>query len=129
MDEYHQVRLLSTFQHVDNIVTEAERILASGGSPDATATQRRFMHDCVVRMRERMRGILHELQIPVNLPTSSARWAALGRLSFARIALAEIEPERMRGHGPLTEEEVKVLERLGAELDTELRQIADHLQP
>jgi hypothetical protein len=135
MNEHHQVRLLSTFQHVDNLLTESERIIASDDPAsslrqylhDATSTQRRVMQDDVLRIRESMRRILQELQIPVNSPASSALWAARGRLVFACIALAEIEPEHMRGHGPLTEEDVKALERIGAELDAELRRMVENL--
>ena len=84
LNENHQRHLLSTFQHVDNLLSEAERIMTSAGSAspfqeysqDTTPIQRKVTHDYIVRVREAMRRILDELTIPVRGPISGARWAA-----------------------------------------------------
>jgi hypothetical protein len=117
MIENHQRHLLSTFQHVDNLLSEAEHILISAGSPspfqeyspDSTPVQRKVTHDYIVRVRETMRRILEELEIPLKPPICGAIWAARSHLSFASISIAEIEPEPMKGYGKLSEGVPKVI--------------------
>lgn len=135
MNENHQRHLLSTFQYVDNLLSEAERIMASASSAspfqeysqDTTPIQRKVTHDYSLRVRQAMRRILEELEIPQKQPISGALWAARGHLNFANIAIAEIEPEHMRGYGQLSDEDARALERIVAELNAELSRIANYL--
>ena len=135
MNENHQRHLIATFQHVDNLLSEAERIMASAGSgspfqeysQDTTPIQRKVTHDYVVRVREAMRRILEELKIPLKPPISGALWAARGHVTFASNAIAEIEPEPMRGYGDLSDEDTRAMDRTVAELNAELARIASYL--
>ena len=76
MKDNHQRHLLVIFQHLDNLLSEAEHILADANSPspfqqhaaDSTPTQRKVIHDYGVRVREAMARILVELQIPTGPP-------------------------------------------------------------
>jgi GTP-binding protein EngB required for normal cell division len=137
MNENHQRHLLGTFQHVDNLLSKAERILASAGSAspfeeysqDATPVQRKVTHDYMVRVREAMRRILEELNIPRKPPVSGALWAARGHLDFASIAIAEIEPARMRGYGRLPDDDAQALNRIVAGLSAELNRLREYLTP
>lgn len=103
MNENHQRHLLSTFQYVDNLLAEAEQILASASSAspfqehsqDSMPIQHKVTHDHILRVREAMRRILSELKIPLKPPVSGVLWAVRGRVAFAGIAIAEVEPERM----------------------------------
>ena len=135
MNENHQRHLLSTFQHVDNLLSEAERIMASAGSAspfqeysqDTTPIQRKVTHDYIVRVREAMRRILEELKIPLRPPISGALWAARGHLNFAGIGIAEIAPEHLRGYGQLSDEDARTMDRIVAELNAELARITNYL--
>jgi hypothetical protein len=135
LNENHQRHLLSTFQYVDNLLSEAERIMASAGSAspfqehsqDTTPIQRKVTHDYIVRVREAMRRILEELKIPLRPPISGALWAARGHLSFAGIAIAEIAPEHMRGYGQFSEDDTRTMDRIVAELNAELARITEYL--
>ena len=135
MNENHQRHLLSTFQHVDNLLSEAEQIMASAGSAspfqeysqDTTPIQRKVTHDYVVRVREAMHRILDELNIPLRRPISGALWAARCHLNFAGIGIAEIAPEHMRGYGQLSDEDARAIDRIVAELNAELNRISDYL--
>ncbi len=135
MNDNHERHLLSTFQYVDNLLFEAERIMASAGSgspfqeysQDTTPIQRKVTHDYSLRVREAMRRILEELEIPQKPPISGALWAARNHLAFAGIAIAEIEPEHMRGYGELSGEDARTIDRIVAELNAELNRIRDYL--
>ncbi|MGA9777505.1 MAG: hypothetical protein WBS33_04475 [Verrucomicrobiia bacterium] len=131
MNESQQRHLLMMFHHVDHLLSEAERILASTHSPspfqeytqDSTPAQRKMTHDYVLRVRDTMRRILDELKIPPKSPTSSALWAARNHLAFAGIAIVEIEPRHMKGYGELSEAEKQMLNWITAELNG----LLDHL--
>ena len=135
LNENHQRHLLSTFQYVDNLLSEAEHIMASAGSAspfqeysqDTTPIQRKVTHDYIVRVREAMRRILEELKVPLRPPISGALWAARGHFNFAGIAIAEIAPEHMRGYGLLSDEDARAMARIVAELNAELNRIRDYL--
>ena len=135
MNENHHRHLLSTFQYVDNLLSEAERIMASAGSAspfqeysqDTTPIQRKVTHDYVVCVREAMRRILEELKIPLRPPISGALWAARNHLAFAGIAVAEITPEHLRGYGQLSDEDARAMDRIVAELNAGLNRIRDYL--
>jgi hypothetical protein len=125
MNESQQRHLLVTFQHVDNLLSETERILASArpSSPfqefrqDSTPAQRKVTHDYVLRMRETMRRFLDELKIPPKSPISGALWAARNHLAFAGIAIVDIEPRHIKGYGELSEADKQTLNRITTELN------------
>jgi hypothetical protein len=135
LNENHQRHLLSTFQYVDNLLSEAERIMASAGSAspfqehsqDTTPIQRKVTHDYIVRVRDAMQRILEELKIPLRPPISGALWAARGHLSFAGIAITEIAPEHMQGYGQFSEDDARTMDSIVAELNAELSRITEYL--
>jgi GTP-binding protein EngB required for normal cell division len=135
LNENHQRHLLSTFQYVDNLLSEAEHIMASAGSAspfqeysqDTTPIQRKVTHDYIVRVREAMRRILDELKIPVRRPISGAHWAAQGHVNFAGIAVTELEPAHMRGYGALSEADARTMTVIVAELNAAIRRLAGFL--
>ena len=135
MNENHQRHLLVTFQHVDNLLSEAERILISAGSPspfqeysqDSTPVQRKVTHDYIVRVRETMRRMLEELEIPLKRPISGAIWAARSHLSFASIAIADIEPGQMEGYGKISDADRQAMNKIVAELNSILNRLAAYL--
>ena len=135
MNQNQQRHLLATFQYVDNLLSEAERIMASAGSPspfqefsqDSTPIQRKVTHDYVLRVRQAMRRILDELKIPRKQPISGAIWAARSHIHFAGIAVAELEPKHMRGYGQLSAEDARTMDRVVAELNAELARITNYL--
>jgi hypothetical protein len=63
--------------------------------------QRKVLHDYIERVRQGMAAAMKELHLSAPAPVCGAMWAAAGRLAFAQIALAEIEPQRMKGYGAL----------------------------
>lgn len=135
MNENHQCHLLSTFQHVDNLLPEAEHILISASSPspfqehtqDSTPVQRKVTHDYILQVRETMRRVLEELEIPTKRPVSGAIWAARSRVLFAVIAIADIRPKPMRGYGELSESDEAMMSQIVAELNAALSRLGTYL--
>src|SRR5439155_20604340 len=67
-------------------------------SDDTTPIQRKVTHDYIVRVREAMRRVMEELNIPPPEPHSGAVWAAAINLMYCSISLNELTPERMRAY-------------------------------
>jgi hypothetical protein len=110
--EHHQRHVRTTFQYIDKLLSEAEHTMADAGSPspfrrhsdDTTPIQRKVTHDYIVRIREAMRRVMEELEIPPPEPHSGAVWAATINMMYCSISLNELTPERMRAYGPLSPE-------------------------
>src|SRR6266496_6403350 len=104
LNENHVRHVLTTFRYMDELLSNAEHIMASANTPspfqeyanDSTPIQRKVTHDYIVRIRETMRHVLEELRIPRPVPVSGALWVARNTVSFADIALAEMESKRMQ---------------------------------
>ena len=102
----------TTFQYIDKLLSEAEHTMADAGSlspfrrhsDDTTPIQRKVTHDYILRIREAMRRVMEELNIPPPEPHSGAVWAAAINLMFCSISLNELTPKRMRAYGPLSPE-------------------------
>jgi GTP-binding protein EngB required for normal cell division len=123
--EHHQRHVRTTFQYIDKLLSEAEHIMTDAGSPspfrrhsdDTTPIQRKVTHDYIIRIREAMRRVMEELNIPPSEPHSGAVWAAGINMMYSSISLNELTPERMRAYGPLSQEAADKLDRIRAELD------------
>src|SRR6266567_2693321 len=123
--EHHQRHVRTTFQYIDKLLSEAEHTMADAGSPspfqmhsdDTTPIQRKVTHDYILRIREAMRRVMEELDIPPSEPHSGAVWAAAINLMFCSISLNELRPERMRAYGPLSADAAYKLDCIRAELD------------
>src|SRR6266536_2824289 len=123
--ESHQRHVRTTFQYIDKLLSEAEHTMADAGSPSPLRThsdhtppiQRKVTHDYILRIREAMRRVMKELNIPPSEPHPGAVWAAAINLMFCSISLNELTPERMRAYGPLSPEAADRLDGIRAELD------------
>jgi GTPase Era involved in 16S rRNA processing len=123
--EHHQRHVRTTFQYIDKLLSEAEHTITDAGSPspfrrhadDTTPIQRKVTHDYIVRIREAMRRVMEELEIPPPEPHSGAVWAAAINLMYCSISLNELTPERMRAYGPLSPGAADRLDGIRAELD------------
>lgn len=131
MNQNHQRILLVTFQHVDRLISEAERIMNSEylESPfqeytqDSTPTQRQVMHEEILKLREKMLRIVNDLKISAAQPTTGVLWAAHNHLAFASLVLVEIQARHIKGYGDLSDEEQKLFDNISEQL----REPIDHL--
>ena len=135
LTESQRRHVLATLRHIDRLLRETEVLLAGVGrdSPlweyagDIDPAARRVIEEGVRRTREALGKALERLGMLDPPPVGGALWAARGRVAFARIALAELEPRRMRGYGELSETQRRLLEeatrRIGETLDELARRV------
>jgi len=125
MNENHQRHLIATFRYVDKLLAEAEQILVNAGShlpfqeysPDSTPVQRKVIQDYSARIRQAMARIMAEQDLPRPAPVSGALWAAQNHFAFASIAVAELEPNHLRGYGELTDADCQAVGAIVADLN------------
>jgi GTP-binding protein EngB required for normal cell division len=120
---------------MDNLLSEAEQILATAGSKspfaeytqDSTPVQRKVIHDYIERVRQAMGRAMEGLGLPQPAPVCGALWAARGQLTFTQIAVAEMEPQRLRGYGALSDEDTKAINEVVAELNAAIERLLAYL--
>ena len=130
-NEHHKRSIRVGFQCVDARLAKAESVLAEAGSPspfseyadDSTPIQRKVVHDYILRLRETMRRILADLDIPLSPPVCGALWAASTSILFAGIDIEELSPSRMLGFGPLSDAAAAKLHEIGVEMKTMLNKL------
>jgi len=133
--EHHQRHVRTTFQYIDKLLSEAEHTMTDAGSKspfqrhsdDTTPVQRKVTHDYISRIREAMRRVMEELNIPPPEAHSGALWGAAINLMYCSISLNELTPERMYAYGPLPPEAADRLDRIRAELDELVAKLRTYL--
>ncbi len=131
----HERRLLTTFRHVDELVSQALARLepASSDSPlsefvrDGQVAQYQAATECLDRLRELMGRFLTAHQVPVPKRNVSALWAAQTACVHARLSVEELRVGSMRGCGRLTPEAERELESLADGLSALLLRMNDLL--
>jgi GTP-binding protein EngB required for normal cell division len=135
LNENHVRHVVTTFRYMDELLSKAEHIMASAGSPspfqeysdDTTPLQRKVTHDHVVRLRDLMSRSLEELHIPRPEPVTGALWAARNSVTFSSIALADMESKALRGYGKLPEAAAERIDVIVAELRAAVERLDDYL--
>src|SRR5438093_2950456 len=133
--EHHQRHVRTTFHYIEKLLSEAEHTMVDAGSPspvrrqsdDTTPVQRKVTHDYILRIREAMRRLMEELNIPPSEPHSGAVWAAAINLMYCSISLNELTPERMRAYGPFSPEAADKLDGIRDELDGLVAKLRSYL--
>ena len=107
-NENHKRRILASFQHVDEMLTESLNVV----NPAQSNLYSRFVKDlsdsdldriegCAVRIREHMRELLERLQIELPVPSVPSSWLLKTCLTSLDITLEELYPEKMKGYGAM----------------------------
>jgi hypothetical protein len=133
----HERRLLTTFRHIDELVSEAVTGLSAyaNESPlsefvaDGEAEQQKLAAECLAQLRDVMRRFLDSHQIPVPERRISALWAAHSACLHAKLSVEELQPSSMRGCGKLSPEAERELQALAASLSGILQRMSEQLAP
>jgi len=135
LNDNQKRHLLSSFRHVDGLLSDIEALLASTGteSPfsqyiqDITPVQKKAIVEGIARLRAQMAAALKKMGIALPTPTISGVWAVQSMLLNVDIALVEVGPKHMRGYGEMDAEVEQTLTGLVADLEQTLRRLSDGL--
>lgn len=120
-----QLRHLSiSCQHIDKLLTDAERILHEAASPspfprhiiDVTPAQTRALEDHIRRIREQLLRTLAWQQMKPEPSDIPATRALLVLMTFIDITIEELKPGYMRGSGTVSQEAADELNGVAYEL-------------
>jgi hypothetical protein len=133
----HERRLLTTFRHVDELVSQSVSRLDTAATasplseflPDGTPDQQKLAAGCLDELRDVMRRFLDSHQIPVPERRVSALWAAHSACLHAQLSVEELRAGSMRGCGKLSPEAERELETLVVGLSRVLQQLNESLAP
>jgi GTP-binding protein EngB required for normal cell division len=135
LNDNQKRRLVATFEHVDQLLTEVLHVLSSAETPspfqqhlaDSLPIQRRVLSDYVAQLRGMMVRILTSQGIAVPKPQISSLWAFRTVLLGAKIAVEGLTPKCMRGYGDLSDEAAHGLEVLTTQLMDVLDRMSSYL--
>jgi GTP-binding protein EngB required for normal cell division len=129
INDNHRRSIAAAFRYIDGLLVDVETTAVSAASPfsrfypDLTSAQQGILADYIARIRKQMLDVLERLAIPVEPPRNPATWSIQTALSFARLTIQEISPEKLRGYGALDERAAAGLARLEADLDRTIRRL------
>ncbi len=134
-NENHRRRTLSTLRYLEQLLDDAERIMASAGTraafpkyvADVTPVRRKVVADHIARFRYALLEALPLLELGPRQPEISMRRAVGVQLISAEIALEELTGSAMRGYGPLSATAAATIEGVAADLGRRLQAIAAFL--
>lgn len=121
----HVQGLLATFRHIDGLLAQIEDILRYDSTlalpiyePDVPEELKSRVECKIEDFRSLMLSILARQQIAVSAPHISASHALETIADFVPIAIDELRPNNMLGHGALSETQKHALGEIANELDS-----------
>lgn len=135
LSDNHARHILNTFRYVDQLLDEAEHIMASGRVqsafpryvPDVTPVQCKVLADHFMELREALLAGLASLGLARGRPEISASRALQVQVVSADIALEDLNASSLRGYGALSDDAVEALRRVVTELRAQLERISAFL--
>ena len=135
LNPYQASRLLVNFKYVDQLLSEAESILAASNSKspfpkyrnELTPTQVKVVQDYVARVRAQMVQALKSLGITPPGAQLGAAHSIRVNLEFADITFAESRPEALRGYGEVPPAIVPELNGVVNEMSSLVRKLSAYL--
>ena len=135
MNESHRRHLLATLRHVDQLLTQAERVLVSADSASPFAShapldpplQPKVIQDYLRRVRESLRRALEDLHLPRAVPASSTVWTARSHIAQATVGVGELTAEHLSGYGELDANDASLADGVAADLKAALDRLSAYL--
>jgi len=135
LNSSQKLHLRTTCQYVDQLLAEAETILAASSSKSPfnkykaglSPVQIKVVQDYIARIRAQMVQVLKSQEISIPPPQFEARRSIRVNLEFADIAFEECLPYAMRGYGEVPESVIPELNGLVVEVKRVLRKLSTYL--
>ncbi len=128
LNENHKRNLVSTFQEIDRILTQAVEQLEERECPsplqavipDADGVLISIAENWLEDTRATMRSILEENSIPLPQPDVSAVWNLRVSMVQATNYADNLRPQQMKQYGPLAPTSAAALEAISRRLRTQM---------
>jgi hypothetical protein len=128
--------ILSGFLDIHRRMVELEALLIPGTKPtafsgyvnDLSLTEAKVIQDYFTRIRTAMLAHLRESEIPLDVRTTSLRWAIDVGISFMGINVAELGPKKLRGYGSLGEKAIAEATKFQQDLERLVDQAATYIR-
>jgi GTP-binding protein EngB required for normal cell division len=135
LNSSQKAHLLTSCQYADQLLAEAETILAASSSKspfnkynvELSPVQTKVVQDYIGWIRTQMLRVLESQGISPPAPRFGARHTVRVNLEFADIAFDECRPEAMRGYGEVPEFLVTELNGLVSEMSGLVRKLSSYL--
>jgi len=135
LNSSHKLHLLTSFQYVDQLLSEIEAIVLNSTSKspfpkfrgDLSPVQTKVVQDYIARLRAQMVQVLNSQGISPPGPRFNATHSIRVNLEFCDVAFDECRPDAMRGYGQVPESLIPELNGLVEEMSSLLRKLSTYL--
>jgi len=135
LNSSHKLHLLTSFNYVDELLSDIESVLASSTSKspfpkyqgDLSPVQIKVVQDYIARIRAQMIQVLKSQGISPPGPRFFATHSIRVKLEFADVAFDECRPDALRGYGKVPESLIPELNGLVEEMRSLLRKLSTYL--
>jgi GTP-binding protein EngB required for normal cell division len=135
LNESQQRYVVARLRHVEELLGDALAGLMVGDNarlfprliPDATASQRKIVHDYLKQLSFATQQFLNSQSLRDTVAPISGLWSFQTALTFALIAVEELRPRYLQGYGELDPMAAIAVEQFSAEAQTLLRRISRYL--
>ena len=132
ISDNHKQHLLSTFQYIDKLFSDIERILSTEQSrtlfkqyiPDISLRRQEVLEHGITEFRGLMKTVLKSLEIDHPQPHISALRAVLTSFTLVDIAIEELNSKHMRSYGEVSPKASGELDSLINEMQQSIKRIA-----
>ena len=130
LGEYHKRRILVTFQHINELLSQSLLVLARSQSDaqprhvqDISPSQLLRIEKHIQLIREQMNKFLERFQITLPEPSTPSSWIVKTNLTSLDIALEDLYPQKMRGYGDMDSVAASELTQTVQEVRTQVSQL------
>jgi predicted GTPase len=124
LNENQQRRLRVTCEYIDRLLTEVEGAFDAGASKAAfrryggelSQQEREKLDEYFTRLRGELKDLLRRHGIEAQTESIPARRALKVALTYAEIAIEDLEPPRMKGYGEMDAAAAEDLSRFSAQM-------------
>jgi hypothetical protein len=131
LNENQKSHILSTFQYIDKLFSDIEQVLSMTRAPaffkpyfpDIQPERQDALLEGIGEFRGLMRKILESLGIAPPQPHVGALRAILTAITFADVALEELNTKHMKGYGAVARDASIELDELVRDLQTSMARL------
>jgi GTP-binding protein EngB required for normal cell division len=136
LNDNHRNALLAGFKYIDRLLADGlagiaptadEDAVFSPLAQDATPLQRKVVGSQIARIRRSIRAALEVYEIPIQAPSISAIRSLRSSLTAAAVTLEELDPDYLKGYGPLDDESAGRILALQAQIRANLDELGHYL--
>ncbi|HTY63919.1 MAG TPA: hypothetical protein VMG30_16850 [Acidobacteriota bacterium] len=135
LGEHHRRRILITFQHMDELLSQSLHVIARAQTDlqprhvqDISASKLLRIEKHFQLIREQMNKFLERYQIALPEPSTPSSWILKTNLTSLDMALEDLHPHKLKGYGEMDSTVARELTQTLQEIRKQVSQLHKTLE-